>query len=138
RRYLLPALDKLTASQVIKLLLIGDSGSGKTGSLASLVKAGYKVRLLDMDAGWESLAGAVNATCPDRIASVEVESFRDRYRSSAAGPIIDGSPKAFISAIALLDKWSDGSSPRSWGPEFVLVLDSLTFFSDAAFSWAHS
>lgn len=131
----MPSLDKLVASPVVKLLLIGDSGTGKTGSVASLVKT-HDVRLLDMDNGWESLASAVRRTCPDRLASVQVESHRDKYKSSAAGPILDGSPTAFISAINLLEKWGDLGSPSTWGPSAVLVIDSLTFFSDAAFNWA--
>jgi hypothetical protein len=133
----MPTLDKLTASPVIKLLLIGDSGSGKTGSIASLVKAGYKVRLLDMDNGWESLATAVRRECPDKLSSVEVESFRDKYKPSIAGPILDGVPSAFTGAIALLDKWG-GTSPSTWGTDYIFVLDSLTFFSDAAFNWARA
>lgn len=132
----MPSLDTLTASTVVKLLLIGDSGTGKTGSIASLVKAGYDIRVLDMDNGWESLAAAVRRTSPERLSSVIVESFRDKYKSSPLGPIIDGAPKAFPSAIKLLDKWNDLGAPANWGPSAILVLDSLTFFSDAAYAWA--
>ena len=71
----MPTLDSLTSSPVVKLLLIGDSGTGKTGSVAALVRDGYVVRVLDMDAGWESLASAVRRTCPERLNSVIVESF---------------------------------------------------------------
>ena len=39
------------ASEVTKLLLVGDSGSGKTSSLASLANAGYNLRILDFDDG---------------------------------------------------------------------------------------
>jgi len=132
----MPSLDQLTASTVVKLLLIGDSGSGKTGSIASLVQAGYDVFLLDMDAGWESLAAAVKRNCPDRLASVNVETFRDKYKSSPMGPIMDGAPRAFISAIGLLDKWGDHGKPSTWGPSSILIIDSLTFLSDAAYAWA--
>ena len=132
----MPSLASLTASSVVKLLLIGDSGTGKTGSIASLVKAGYHVRLLDMDNGWESLAGAIRRTCPDRLESVDIELHRDRYKASPIGPVIDGAPKAFVSAIKLLDRWSDSTKPADWGPSHILVLDSLTFFSDAAYAWA--
>jgi hypothetical protein len=134
----MPALNELTASPVVKMLLIGDSGTGKTGSVASLVKAGYNVRVLDMDNGWEALAQAVKRDAPDRLGSVVVESLRDRWKSSTAGPILDGAPRAFVGAISLLDKWGDFGSPASWGPSSILVLDSLTFFSDAAFAWARS
>jgi hypothetical protein len=123
---------------VVKLLLIGDSGTGKTGSVAALVKENYIVRVLDMDAGWESLASAVRRTCPDKLNTVEVQSFRDKYKPSPAGPIFDGMPDAFIKAIGLLDKWGDLGPPKDWGPSTVLVLDGLTFFSDAAFNWATS
>jgi hypothetical protein len=40
--------------------------------------------------------------------------------------------------MALLDKWSDGSIPSDWGPDHVLVVDSLTFLGDAAYNWAKS
>lgn len=134
----MPSLDQLTASPVIKLLLIGDSGTGKTGGHASLVKAGYDLRLLDMDAGWESLSAAVKRTCPSRLGSVYVESFRDKYKASSIGPILDGTPTAFTKAVGLLEKWGDFGSPAQWGPGAVLVIDSLTFLSDAAFNWARA
>jgi GTPase SAR1 family protein len=132
----MPSLSDLTASTVVKLLLIGDSGTGKTGSIASLVKEGYDVRVLDMDNGWESLGAAVRRICPDRLGSVHIESLRDQYKSSPAGPVLKGAPTAFIRAIKLLDLWPDLGPPASWGPGSVLVLDSLTFFSDAAYAWA--
>lgn len=132
----MPSLDTLTVSQVVKLLLIGDSGTGKTGSIASLVKAGYNVRMLDFDNGWESLAAAIRRTCPDRLSSVEVEPLRDRYKSGPLGPIIDGAPRAFTKGLGLLDKWSDGTKPGEWGAESILVIDSLTFLSDSAYAWA--
>ena len=132
----MPTLDQLTANQLVKLLLVGDSGTGKTGSIASLVAAGYIVRVLDMDNGWESLAAAIRRTCPERLSSVDVESHRDIYKSSPIGPVISGQPKAFVKAIGLLDKWTDGSHPKDWGEEYILVVDSLTFLSDAAYAWA--
>lgn len=132
----MPSLSQLTASQVVKLLLIGDSGTGKTGSIASLVKDGYHVRVLDMDNGWESLEAGVRRTCPDRLDSVLVETLRDVYKSSPAGPVMDGMPKAFVKALGFLDKWADGTRPKDWGPDHVLVVDSLTFLSDAAYAWA--
>jgi hypothetical protein len=132
----MPILSSLTASQVIKLLLIGDSGTGKTGAIASLVAAGYRVRMLDFDNGWESLAAAVQRTCPDKIDNVEVESLRDKYKTTPAGPVVDGMPKAFSRAANLLDKWTDGSKPGEWGPGYILVWDSLTFSGDAAYDWA--
>src|SRR6185503_5608465 len=38
-----------------KLMIVGPSGEGKTGALASLVCAGYKLRILDFDNGIDNL-----------------------------------------------------------------------------------
>lgn len=52
-------------------------------------------------------------------------------------------PDAFIRALKLLDRWKythdgvevDLGVPAEWGPDTILVLDSLTFMSDAAFDF---
>jgi hypothetical protein len=83
---LMPSLDKHQSSEFTKLLLEGDSGSGKTGSLASLVAAGFKLRVLDMDNGLDSLANAVKRTCPDKLSgNVEFRTLRDKRRATPAG-----------------------------------------------------
>ena len=135
----MPTLENAQASASVKLLLIGDSGTGKTGALASLVKAGYRLRVLDFD---NKLAGGIlpillRRDCPDKLKNVEFESLRDNLKSSAMGPILDGMPKAYTAGLALMDKWTDGTAPKSWNDgQTIFVLDSLTFFSDAAFNWA--
>lgn len=132
----MPSLSEHQSSKFTKLILIGDSGTGKTGALNSLVGAGYKLRILDMDNGLDTLVKLVKRDYKDKLDSIEFETLRDKYKSSAMGPIVDGQPKAFTAALKLLDKWSDGSDPKEWGEDTILVLDSLTFFSDAAFEWA--
>lgn len=131
-------LSSTTASPLTKVLMIGDSGTGKTGALGSLVKAGYKLRVLDMDNKLANgiLPQVIQRDCPDKIDNIDFEPIRDKYKGSPLGPIVDGVPKAFTQALALLDKWSDGSIPAQWGADTIFVLDSLTFFADAAFNWA--
>lgn len=134
----MPNLEVNNASTLVKTLLIGDSGTGKTGALASLVVAGYKLRVLDFD---NKVAGGilpivVRHDSPDKLKNVEFEPLRDKFKGSAAGPIADGLPTAFTKGLALLDKWSDGTVPATWGPDTILVVDSLTFLSDAAYNWA--
>src|SRR5215472_18461823 len=46
---IMPKATDYEASAVKKLLYIGDSGGGKTTSLFSLLKAGYKLRIYDYD-----------------------------------------------------------------------------------------
>lgn len=122
----------------VKTLLLGDSGAGKTGALVSLVAAGYKVRILDLDnkVATGILPKAIMRACPDKIGNVDYESFRDKKKASGLGPIFDGVPNAFSKAMELLNKWTDGTVPAQWGPESIFVLDSLTFLGDAAFNWA--
>lgn len=135
----MPQLQPPQATTITKMLLLGDSGTGKTGSLASLAKAGYKLHILDMDN--KVATGILPLILKDdakAMANIDYETCRDKLKSSMLGPIIDGQATAFTKALALLDKWTDGSKPSEWGPEHIFVLDSLTFFSDAAFNWAKS
>jgi len=121
------------------MLVEGDSSSGKTGGLTPLVAAGYKLRILDMDNGLDPLKTFVMKQCPDMIGNVEFRTLRDNYEASATGPKI-AKPKAFVEALKMLDHWKyddiDLGKPADWGPEVILVIDSLTFLSDAAFDWA--
>lgn len=133
-------LEKPSQTTIIKMLLIGDSSTGKTGALAPLVKEGYHLHVLDFD---NKIAGGIlpivlQRDCPDKLANVDYEVLRDKLKSSALGPIPDGVATAFTKGLALLDKWSDGSIPAQWGEKHILVVDSLTFLSDAAFAWARS
>ena len=116
---------------------IGHSGAGKTGGLTPLVKAGYKLRILDMDNGLDALVNHIKAECPDKLSSVDYETVRDIVKSSTTGPKVT-SARAFVKAASLMDKWSDGSIPSEWGPEYIFVLDSLTALGRAAYSWAQS
>lgn len=136
----MPSLAQHQSNSFTKMLLEGDSGSGKTGALTSLVAAGYQLRILDMDNGLETLKQFINKECPDKIEQVEFRTLRDSYKSSALGPVVAGTPKAFVDALKLLDKWKyddiDLGVPAEWGTDCILVVDSLTFLSDAAFIWA--
>lgn len=121
-----------------KLLLIGDSGTGKTGAIASLVKGGSRIRVWDFD---NKIAGGilpilVRRDCPDKLKNVEFEPLRDKFKASSIGPVLDGPATAFTRGLSLLDKWTDGTKPAEWGPGTVVVIDSLTFLSDSAFNWA--
>jgi hypothetical protein len=135
----MPSLANHQSNDFTKLLIEGDSGSGKTGALTSLVKAGYKLRILDMDNGLDSLKGFCERECPQALGNVEFRTLRDLRKATPAGPVIDGQPKAFINAIKMLDRWKydevDLGVPAQWGPDCILVVDSLTMLSDAAFDW---
>ena len=137
----MPSLANHQSNSFVKLLLTGDSGSGKSGALASLVGAGYKLCVLDMDNGLDPLKTYVEHDCPHLLGNVEFRTLRDGYKTTAAGPVVDR-PRAFVDAMKMLDHWkyddTDLGKPSTWGPDYICVLDSLSFFSDAAFDWAQS
>lgn len=121
----------------VKLLFIGNSGAGKTGALASLVQAGYKIRMIDLDNGLTSLIHHVSEIDPKLLDSIEYESYRDDVKMSPTGPRVAGAPKAYVNTLKALEKWpEDGSDPAEWGSDVVFVLDSLTNLGRAAFQWA--
>lgn len=131
-------LEQIKDEQYIKMLLIGDSGTGKTGSLASLVDAGYKLRILDFDNGLHSLIEATR-NMGDKLKNIEVESLHDEIHMVGNKIIPKGVPHAFSDAMKLLTKWSPSAKkgaselgkPAEWGQDTVLVIDSLTHMSNA-------
>lgn len=124
-------------SKFIKVAFIGNSGTGKTGALVSLMKAGYKLRILDLDNGLDALREWAKKECPDKLKNVDYETRRDKYKVSGnSGLILDGMPKAFTDSLKLMDKWSDETRPAEWGEDTVFVLDSLTAYGKSAFEWA--
>jgi hypothetical protein len=121
---------------------MGNSKTGKTGSLVSLVKAGYKLRILDLDNLLDILVRYIHKECPGEIKNVEFVSIRDKIKSGAQGPVIAGTPKAWATATKLCDHWKydevDLGIPAEWGPDCVLVLDSLSRLCDAAYDYHES
>lgn len=141
----MPSLADHHSNSLVKLLLIGDAKSGKTGSLASLVKAGYKLRILDMDNLLDILKYVCLKECPENLANVEFVTLRDKRKATAEGSVIDGMPKAFVEAVKLLDRWKyktedgevDLGVPSEWGADTILVIDSLSRLCDAAYDWRY-
>lgn len=137
-------LSNHQSNEYTKALVVGDSKAGKTGGLTSLVKAGYKLRILDLDNGLDVLKEYVLKECPDKIDNIEFRTLRDKRKTGPAGPMIDGQPKAFVNTLRMMDNWKytedDGTEvdlgkPSEWGPDTILVVDSLSRLSDAAYDW---
>jgi hypothetical protein len=130
----MPSLDAHQSSEFTKLVYIGDSGTGKTGSLVSLVRAGYNLKILDLDNGLDSLKAFILDQCPDRLSAVEFVTLKDSIRMGGGQPVV--TPKAFVEGTKLMGKWEDESIPAEWGRETVFVLDSLSAYGRAAYAWA--
>lgn len=127
------ALDASPTSNVIHALCIGVNGSGKTGALVSLAKAGYNLRVLDFDGGTEILKQLLKND-PDAMARVDVETFVDKYAVQLGTGALRPVPtcNAFEKAMATLLKWPQFGNPQTWTPREVLVIDTLTFSGRAA------
>lgn len=126
----MPTADQHASSRYTKLIYIGDSSTGKTGSLAALVAAGYKLKVVDMDNGLDTLIYyARDLQAP--LVNIEYETYRDKYVGSPGGPIIRGAPTAFTNALKKMTEWSALEDEKT-----IFVLDSLSAFGRAAFEWA--
>lgn len=143
----MPSLSRHHSRHITKLLLVGDSSSGKTSALASLARAGYKLRILDFDNGTDVLADILKNE-PEALANVIYEPLTDKLNASNGETRLANPQKsAFTRGLNLLTQWKvpetknpDGSTneaydlgrPDQWGPDCVVVIDSLTMFSECA------
>lgn len=136
---MMPSLAEHQSNLFTKLLFLGDAKSGKTTALWSLAKAGYKLRILDMDNLLDSLKERLLDEAPEALANVEFRTLRDTYKATALGPVLDGKATAFIDAMKMLDRWKyddiDLGAPSQWGPDYILVVDSLSRLCDAAYDF---
>lgn len=127
------------ADTFVRTLLVGDSGTGKTGALLSLIEDGYDIRLLDFDGGAQSLVKLIEHKCPERLDQFDYIVLRDEFQSHPTkGLSLKGTARAYPQGIKYLNRWDDDSTPSEWGHKTVFVLDSLTSFGRAAFLWAQS
>ena len=130
------SLAQHQSNKYTKLCLIGNSKSGKTGAMTPLV-TDFNLRILDFDNGLDVLKTHVQKYHPERLDSVEFVTLRDQYKMTPQGPICPR-PTAFNEAQRLLTHWKyddvDLGAPAEWGPDCILVIDSFTFFADAAFN----
>ena len=118
----------------VKILYMGASGTGKTGSLISLAEADYDLRIIDLDKGLAALTGFIQHQCPDRLSQLDVEQVQDELRGTAAGMEIRKA-RGFTDTLRLCTKWTDESNPAEWGTNSILIIDSLTRLGDYAFNY---
>lgn len=72
------SLEEHESARVVKALCVGDSGAGKSGALASLVDAGYNLRVLDFDNGVGVLRGYIKDKA--KLKNVHYITLRDRLK----------------------------------------------------------
>lgn len=139
----MPALANHQSAATTKLLFIGDSGAGKTGALASLAKAGYNLRIIDLDNGLDVLANLLKDPAgpygKDALARVAFATVTDPMKN-INGKMVPAKATVWQRVVELLDKGKfsaeENFGPLStWTDKDVLVIDSLTFLSNAALNF---
>lgn len=143
----MPSLASHQGAQLVKGLLMGEPGAGKTGSLTSLVKAGYRLLIYDFDNLLTSLIAYVQHECPDKVGNIEYQTFTDKLKGVDVPLLLDGKvlrvvsnhdgmPTAYTRAMKQLTRWNDPEGkdlgdPGKLGAETVVVIDSMTTLSNA-------
>ena len=132
----MPSMAEHESNSLVKAMLAADSGSGKTGAMASLVDAGFNLRILDFDNGLSVLKGYVKKR--ENLKNVHyVDQLQDQYQLVAGRLGIKKAP-AFQRAMDALDKggkdyWGADVPPLlEWTHRDILVLDSLTMAGRAS------
>jgi len=150
-----------------KVLLIGKTGSGKTGSLASLVAAGWNLRIIDTDKGVRPLRSlltdprypyarliaqqgidlnhAVRYVPIDtamKLRTITIKLPGEGNRTKTETLLAPTDAKAWPSVINLLAEWKEGDvnfgSIYDWTPKDVLVLDSFSTLAKCAYYFSQS
>lgn len=137
-------MTKITDHQsqnTTKLLLIGDSGTGKTGALASLAAAGYHLRIIDVDNGLDVLKNYVTdpqskyvQQAPGCADNVDFVTLTDKMKN-INGKLVPVNATVWQSAMKHLIDWPGIGPVANWTAQDILVIDSLSMLSTAALNF---
>ena len=138
------------AKDPVKILLLGDTGAGKTGSLVSLLTQGYKLFIIDTDKGIKPLKTlALNPNYPYKalMDKKKIDPFKNVHFESISTDmglrtVKDGDSvvkilapkdaKAWSKIVDLLADWTDSETKEKFGPidswdqDCVLIVDSFS------------
>ena len=130
----------LKATTPARIMIVGYPGSGKTGALACLANAGYKLRIIDFDGNLEPLLLHLDTRA---LPLMDALHFEDELRNTGKFVETVGIPSAFNNALKAMKHWTytdengeevDLGKSCDWGPDTVVVIDSLTSMGTAAFN----
>lgn len=116
------------SSRLVKMLNVGENGSGKTGALAALALAGYNLHILDFDNGLDILANLLRPH-PEALARVRYKTLRDVVSMSAGIPRVKAAT-AWKAAGQTLNDWG----VSAFTEKDVVVCDTLSTMSQYAFN----
>lgn len=141
----MPPITEHQSSHTTKLLLLGHSGAGKTGALASLAAAGYNLRILDLDNGLDILKDYLSSpkspymkNGADYSKTVCFQTLTDEMKQ-VGGNVFPVRATVWQRVMNQLQGWDDGAIKLgklvSWTDTDILVVDSLSTLARAAFNF---
>ena len=110
----MPALSAHQSKSSTKLLFIGDSGAGKTGALASLPAKPQEFANLVVNDLQRELTAAGQTVSESKLSPKHLNKSTDPETKESLGPV------------------------STWGPQDILVIDSLSMLSTAALNFVLS
>lgn len=134
----------------LKIAYLGHSGAGKTGSLASLISAGYHIHLLDLDDKASILDDYLSnpkspylQARPGLWAAQTPEDLKARFSKvtitegfNIQGVNIVTRGDAYQKILNTLSNWVDGDhrpgNISKWPSNYILVIDSFSRFCESA------
>lgn len=149
-----------------KIILMGDSGHGKTGAKAALVALGYKLRILDTDRGFKILRSlltdprypyaaymkrhGIDPGEPGRISHIPINvpigintvTIKRDGKNHSYDVISPTSAAAWSRVVNQLREWKDPDQDLNLGPitdwenDSVLDLDTISTLAELAKYWS--
>lgn len=142
----MPSLETHNSSIITKMILVGDPGSGKTGSLAALADAGYELRILDLDNGIDVLKNLLmdpkTPYAKDAYKRVKYVTLTEKpgNLSRVSTMAVPQSATVWNRIAQTLNNWKfpgeELGSITTWDEKTVLVIDSMTLAGIAAYNFA--
>lgn len=118
----------------IRLLLMGEAATGKTGALAQLANAGYRILLHDFDQNSRVIADHLKeGHAPVYVQTYDVARLTNNGMLDTGKAVEQLAVKELNRFAAQLKHWNaDGEDLGTWDtwtPKDVVVIDSTTFMS---------
>lgn len=136
-----PTIRSHHSKELVRLLGLGDPGTGKTGSLPDLINnmAQFgieRVIIQDWDDGLDILLPHIKPEFQDKV---YYETLRDELKPTQKG-VDYRDATAFTRGMALMNNWKtkdyELGQAISWGKETLFVCDTLTGLGDACMAYA--
>jgi AAA domain-containing protein len=120
-----------------KILVLGQSGAGKTCLACSLLRAGYNLAIIDTDDKIYPLAlMAKDRGLWEQMASLtDVQTVSQHYVAAGNQFSMQGNPTVWPRLIELSTTWPGAWPVANFDNNMVIVLDSLSSVGDAAWDF---